>query len=211
MTATAAPAWSETLADEGAGTPAPGHRARRLHLDTGQEAVVYLHQSSEVYRSEGFASETRIWVRSNHHQLLATLNVVTGDLLAPDEAGLSEAAWHHLQAIDGEPVQFAHALPLESLRHVRAKVFGQRLDAAAMSAIIHDIAAGYYSDIHLASFLTACGGERLDPQEVIDLTKAMIDAGNRLTWGRTPIVDKHSVGGLPGNRTTLLVVPILTA
>ena len=39
----------------------------------------------------------------------------------------------------------------------------------------------------------------------------MIDAGERLAWPAAPIVDKHSVGGLPGNRTTLVVVPIVTA
>jgi thymidine phosphorylase len=192
-------------------SPLPRHRARRLHIDTGQEAVVYLHRDSEVCRSEGFQSETRIWVRVGDQAILATLNVFSGELLASDEAGLSETAWKRLAAAEGRAVEFAHALPLESLRHVRAKIHGQRLDAPALTAIVRDIAAGYYSDIHLASFLTACGGERLDRQELIDLTAAMISAGERLTWDRSPVMDKHSVGGLPGNRTTLIVVPIVTA
>jgi thymidine phosphorylase len=192
-------------------SPSPPHRARRLHIDTGQEAVVYLHRESEVCRSEGFQSETRISVCIGRRTILATLNVVTGDLLAPDHAGLSECAWNRLGASEGQAVEFAHPLPLESLRHVRAKIHGQRLDAAALTAIVRDVAAGYYSDIHLASFITACGGERLDRQELIDLTTAMIGAGERLVWSRTPVMDKHSVGGLPGNRTTLIVVPIVTA
>ena len=108
-------------------------------------------------------------------------------------------------------MEFAHPLPLDSLRHVRAKIHGQRLDAAALSAVVNDIAAGRYSDIYLASFLTACGNERLDRQEMIDLTLAMVASGDRLDWGRSPVMDKHSVGGLPGNRTTLIVVPIVTA
>jgi thymidine phosphorylase len=108
-------------------------------------------------------------------------------------------------------VRFTHPMPLESLRHVRSKIHGNRLDAAALSQVVGDIAAGRYSDIHLASFLTACGGERLDRQEMIDLTLAMVASGDRLVWGSAPVMDKHSVGGLPGNRTTLLVVPIVTA
>jgi thymidine phosphorylase len=43
------------------------------------------------------------------------------------------------------------------------------------------------------------------------LTRAMIDVGARLRWPHRPIMDKHCVGGLPGNRTTLVVVPIVAA
>ena len=188
----------------------PAHRARRLYIDSGQEAVVYLHRQSELYRSEGFASETRVSVSIGARTILATLNVVTGPLLGVADAGLSESAWTMLDAADGATVEFAHQRPIDSLRHVRAKIHGARLDAAALTAVVTDIAAGYYSDIHLASFLTACGGDRLDRQEMIDLTVAMVGSGDRLDWGRIPIMDKHSVGGLPGNRTTLLVVPIVT-
>jgi thymidine phosphorylase len=194
--------------------PAPPplvHRARRLYIDSGQEAVVYLHRQSEVCRSEGFESETRVSVSLGDRTILATLNVVTGPLLGIADAGLSESAWTQLAGREGAAVEFAHPQPLESLRHVRAKIHGKRLDAAALTMVVKDIAAGSYSDIYLASFLTACGGDRLDGQEMIDLTLAMVASGDRLDWGRSPIMDKHSVGGLPGNRTTLLVVPIVTA
>ena len=62
------------------------HRARRLGIDTGHTAVVYLHRGSEIVRSEGFDSETRVVVSAGGHALLATLGVVSGDLLRPDEA-----------------------------------------------------------------------------------------------------------------------------
>lgn len=193
--------------------PADGSpfRARRLHIDSGQEAIVYLHRDSELCRSEGFESETRVWVRIGARTILATLNVFTGGVLGVPEVGLSESAWARLGAADGSAVEFAHPLPLESLRHVRAKVYGERLDAVAFESVVQDIAAGYYSDLNLAAFLTACAGDRLDRQEMIDLTRAMIGSGERLQWERRPAMDKHSVGGLPGNRTTLLVVPIVTA
>jgi hypothetical protein len=49
MSLAAAPSFEPPLA-----APAPGHpvhRARRLNIDSGQEAVVYLHRQSEVCRS----------------------------------------------------------------------------------------------------------------------------------------------------------------
>ena len=51
----------------------------------------------------------------------------------------------------------------------------------------------------------------MDLQETIDLTRAMVGAGERIDWGRAPIADKHCVGGLPGNRTTPIVVAIAAA
>ena len=36
----------------------------------------------------------------------------------------------------------------------------------------------------------------------------MVDAGERLSWSAPIVVDKHSVGGLPGNRTTPIIVAI---
>lgn len=39
----------------------------------------------------------------------------------------------------------------------------------------------------------------------------MVDSGERLKWHSKIIVDKHCVGGLPGNRTTPIVVPIVAA
>ncbi|HEY7235535.1 MAG TPA: thymidine phosphorylase family protein, partial [Gemmatimonadaceae bacterium] len=95
--------------------------------------------------------------------------------------------------------------------HVRAKVYGARLAPAAMDAIVRDIVAGRYSDIDLAAFITAFAGSKTDVQETTALTRAMVDTGERLYWGRVPIVDKHCVGGLPGNRTSMIVVPIVAA
>jgi thymidine phosphorylase len=182
-------------------------RPRRLGIDTGQEAVAYFHRDSPVVHSEGFESATRVRVRCGGRETLATVNVVD-DLLGVAEVGLSDSAWQKLVPGPAAWLEFAHAEPLESLRHVRAKAFGQRLDATAMRAVVRDIAAGLYSDIHLAAFVTGCAGRRLDRGEIADLTVAMLEVGNRLHWDYPVVPDKHCVGGLPGNRTSLIVVPI---
>lgn len=184
---------------------------KRMGIDTYQEPVIYMRSDCHVCRAEGFEAQSRVQVRHNGHAIIATLNVVTGELLAPDEAGLSEAAWRLLGARAGDAVALTHPPVLESLSRVRAKVYGKRLGDADMRAIVRDVAAGRYADIHLSAFIAACAGDRLDLAETIALTRAMIDVGARLSWGHAPVVDKHCVGGLPGNRTTLIVVPIVAA
>jgi len=190
--------------------PHPLH-ARRMAIDTYHEHVVYMRQDCAVCRSEGFEAQSRVELSLRGRRVVATLNVVTGELLQAHDAGLSESVWHALQARDGDVMTVAHAPPLHSLSHVRAKVYGHKLDGAAFDAIVRDIVAGRYSDLHLASFVTACAGDRLDRDETTALTRAMVAVGERLAWPGATIVDKHCVGGLPGNRTTLIVVPIVAA
>lgn len=187
-------------------------RLKRLGIDTYQEAVVYMRRDCHVCRSEGFSAQSRVLLRAKEVELIATLNVVDTALVAPGEAGLSESAWRKLDAREGEMVTIAPVPQIESLARVRGKLHGERLSEADLRAIVADIAAGRYADIQLAAFVSACAGGRLDRDETVALTRAMIDSGERLAWQRgAKIADKHCVGGLPGNRTTLIVVPILAA
>jgi len=182
-----------------------------MGIDTYQEPVIYMRRDCHVCRAEGFEAQTRIRVEARGRSILATLNVVGSDLLEPGEAALSEAAWRLLGAQQGEPAVLSHPAHLESLSRVRAKAYGGRLSAEDLNAIVRDISAGRYSDVELSSFVTACAGDRLDLEEIVGLTRAMIHAGEHLEWRRTPVVDKHCVGGLPGNRTTMIVVPIVAS
>jgi len=110
--------------------------------------------------------------------------------------------------------QIAQAMPgrvADSFAHVRAKLGGVDFEDAALVAVMQDIVAGRYADVHIAAFLAACAGNRMSLKETIGLTRAMVAAGDRMHWDYTPVVDKHCVGGLPGNRTTPIVVAIAAA
>jgi thymidine phosphorylase len=184
---------------------------RRLGIDTHQEAVVYMRADCPVCRSEGFAAHSRVEVRLAGRTITATLNIVHGGLLSEGEVGMSEAAWQLLQPKPGERANFAHPAPVDSMSYVRAKVYNQRLAEAQLDAIIDDVAALRYTDVELAAFIASCANGRLSREEVAGLTRAMVNAGERLTWPYERVMDKHCVGGLAGNRTTMIVVPIAAA
>lgn len=96
-----------------------------------------------------------------------------------------------------------------SLSFIHDKIQGDPFSSSALKAIISDINQGLYSSAQIACFLTASASQRLTDEEVLALTKAMMRAGPCLQWDQSPIVDKHCVGGLPGNRTTPIVVAVL--
>jgi thymidine phosphorylase len=190
---------------------APAIRARRLGLFTQDDAIVLMRSDCHLCRAEGLAARTRVLLSSARGEVIATLYQVENDWLAEHEAGLSEAAWARLGLVEGEPLRIRHAPTVQSFGDVRRRIYGGRLEERAFTAIVSDISGGRYSDIHLATFLSACSALPLDRDEMIHLTRAMVDAGDRLSWPTNLIVDKHCVGGLPGNRTTPIVVAIVAS
>jgi thymidine phosphorylase len=184
---------------------------KHLGIYTQNENVVYMREDCHVCISEGFEALTRIRISNASTSIVASLNILNSDILMPNEIGLSDSAAEKLNVSPNETLYVSHLEPIESLSHVRAKIYNQKLDYNAYKEIITDIVQGDYSNIHLSAFITACAGGRMDINEISDLTKAMIASGRQLDWKKEIVVDKHCIGGLPGNRTTPIVVAIVAA
>lgn len=182
-----------------------------LGINTHKELIVYLREDCFVCKSEGFRAQARVVVKLKDHSIIATLNTIETDVLNNNEASLSTYAWTVLNAKEGDEITITHPKPLESISYIRSKIYGNELTFQETNAIIRDIVSGQISDINIGMFIAACGGNRFSKREVINLTQAMINAGQKLTWSSSLIMDKHCIGGLPGNRTTPIVVAIAAA
>ena len=190
--------------------------ARKMGIDTYHENVTYLRRDCPLLRAEGFQALSKVAVRAGTRTILAVLNVVDDPrLLDRLELGLSDEVLAQLAIGEGAPVQVGHAEPPPSAPALRRKISGERLTRAELAAIVRDIAARRYSKIELAAFVVATYRLEFDRDEVLDLTAAMVEAGRRIDWRNVdhggPVVDKHCIGGIPGNRTSMVIVPIVAA
>lgn len=194
-------------------TPRSEHtlKARRTGINTQQEAVVFMRSDCHVCRAEGLAARSQVALTARGRTIIATLYHVSADWLHHDEAGLSESAWERMGVSEGTLLTPRHPEPNLSLSDVRSRIYGNRLSETQLQGIIGDVVRGKYTDVHLAAFLTTCATWPLDEAETVALTRVMVGAGEQLSWGRSPILDKHSIGGLPGNRTTPIIVSIVAA
>jgi thymidine phosphorylase len=193
-----------------------GHHTHRLKfknlfIDTNQELVVFMPRSCHVCKSEGFQALTRLTVSYNSKSIIAALFVTNDGLLQEGEISLSESAARKLEVAENDFLDVSHTEPLHSMSYVRSKLYGNALDQQAFNEIIRDIADEKYSNIFLSSFVASCSGDNMSMEEICFLTKAMVDAGNKMYWGKGVIADKHCIGGLPGNRTSMIVVPIVAS
>lgn len=208
---------SSTLSQPVNGVPetlaAPaGLTLKRVAIDTWRENVAYLHRDCAVVRAEGFQALSKVEVRANGKRILATLNVVDDPaIVGCQQLGVSEDAFAQLEVADGHPAAVSQAEPPESIPALFRKINGERLGREDFCAIIRDIAGHRYSKIELTAFVVASNRSELDREEVYFLTEAMVASGRRLDWHEPLVVDKHCIGGIPGNRTSMLVVPIVAA
>jgi thymidine phosphorylase len=90
------------------------------------------------------------------------------------------------------------------------KISGGALDREEYRAVIGDIVAGRFTDQETADFLVAIT-ESLAEDETVALARARADFAERIRWDADLVVDKHSMGGIPGNRISLIVIPIVAA
>ena len=189
-------------------------KLRRVAIDTYKENVAFLHRDCELYRSEGFQALNKIEVRAEGdlEPVIAVLNVVDDEqITTPMELGLSEQVFAQLNRAEGTAVYVNHANPAQSLAFVRDKISGAPLGYDEIHEITRDIAANRYSKIEITAFLVACSVTGLEREEIVSLTRAMVASGECLDWGERLVVDKHCIGGIPGNRTSLLITPIVAA
>jgi len=184
---------------------------KRVPIDTHPENTAFLLRHGNGYSPEQFQALRKIRISTGCHGILATLAIVDDEaIIGPGEIGLGEQAFRRLGCLEGTEVEIAQARPPASLESVRRKIGGDTLGDSEIAAIVRDIAAHLYSPMEIGAFLVACAGF-MSTQETLSLTRAMIEAGNHLHWDSPLVVDKHCIGGIPGNRTSMIVVPIVAA
>ena len=192
-------------------TSRPQLQIRSVNLDTGRENVVVVSRQSKALRAEIFRGFSRVEVRRDAKVMLATLLITDDDTLVdPTEIGLAEPALRRFAEPAGSLVTVTPAAPPESLEAVRSKIHGQALNAKEITAIVDDLTHYRYSDMEVVAFLIG-SASFMTSDELIALTGAMAGAGTKLKWADPVVVDKHCIGGIPGNRTSMVVVPIVAA
>ena len=189
----------------------PQLRIRRIALDTGRENIAVMSRRSHALRPEVFRGFSRVEIGHAGKSILATLMLTDDDgLVGPDDLGLAEPAFRRFAAPAGTLVGVVPAKPPESLDAVRRKIAGRSFRADDIDAIVRDVAGHRYSDMEVAAFLIG-SASFMTTDELLALTRAMAEAGTRLAWDGRMVVDKHCIGGIPGNRTSMVVVPIVAA
>jgi AMP phosphorylase len=147
----------------------------------------------------------RVQVRGDGTSVVAIVEV-TEELVAPGDLGATSRVGH----LTGT-VEVTHAPRPRSVQYVRKKLDGIELEPSEIRRIAEDITEDRLSDIELSAYVTGAYTRGFSSTETLALTEAMTGAGDRLSWDADIVADKHSIGGVAGNRITPVLVPIVVA
>ncbi|HPC89494.1 MAG TPA: AMP phosphorylase [Methanothrix sp.] len=180
-------------------------QVRPFDIEIGQHKVML---NAAEARERGLNAGDRVRVRTKGAATTAILDITLG-MVKPGEIGIFTETMKDLN--NPTQVDILPAPKPASLGYIKSFMDRQKLAEDQIRSIVQDIVDNNLSEIELSAYVTASYIHNMDSQEVEWLTKAMIDTGERIRFDTHPVMDKHSIGGVPGNKVSLLVVPIVAA
>lgn len=182
-------------------------KANPLELEAGGPLIVVMNREDAA--DLGVTSSDRIYVRHQETYAICILNMSSRD--EKGQLGVYREVANKLGVIKGDSLTVEPARRPESLDFVREKINGERLVPWKIERIVGDVVERHLSDIELAAFVTSLHIHGVSMEEVEALSRTMIWSGKTIDFERSPILDKHSIGGVPGDKTTLIVTPTIAA
>lgn len=185
-------------------------RVKDMDIATGDIQIVILNEKDA--QDLDLRHLDRIVVKKGRKTTVAILDIAESKKAVPRGCiGLFEETLDALKAKQGDSVVIELADKPVSITFIRKKLDGAQLTESELHAIVQDIVHNKLTDVELTSFVIGTYTRGMSLEEIAALTKAMVETGDTITFDHRPIVDLHSIGGVPGNRTTMLIVPILVA
>jgi len=180
-------------------------QVRPIDIEIGQHKVMLNIVDA---RERGLNPGDRVRVRTKGAATTAILDT-TLEMVKVGEIGIFTEAMKDLKS--PATVDVLPAPKPASLCYIKNIMDKKKITEEQIRSIVQDIVDNNLSEIELAAYVTASYIHNLDSQEVEWLTRSMIDTGGRIHFDTHPVMDKHSIGGVPGNKVSLLVVPIVAA
>lgn len=181
-------------------------RVKNLDIYTGSKIIVLNEDEAKEHDIYwGYRTE----ICTPKKQCLVVIVDVSKDLVKPGEVGIFKDIFKELGLRDGDVIGIRHMDRPASLGYVKKKLDGGTLKQDEVDLVVREIMDGKLSDIETSAWISAAYIRGLSDEEIISLTHATVNSGGRLDLGKGPVCDKHSIGGVAGNRTTMLIVPII--
>ncbi len=185
-------------------------KVKDMDIGTGGASVVTLNYKDA--RELDVHPMDRVLVKKGRKSTVAVLDIAESKRAVPQgKIGLFEEVLHALNVKEGDFVEAIIQKKPVSVSYIRKKLDGKMLSYNETYEIVKDIVNDKLTDIELTSYVSANYTRGMSMKEIVHLTNAMTATGTVLKLNSRPVVDLHSIGGVPGNRTTLIVVPLLAA
>jgi len=184
-------------------------KVRRLGISTAGPLIAVLNEDDAL--AFDLHPADRIKIQRGRKEETVVLDLADDSVVPKGHIGVYEEVGEVLHLKDRQAVSVRLANKPLSLAFIKRKLDGKTLSKKEIDQIVWDIVHNKLSTTELTFFVAATYCNPNTMNETIWLTEAMTHEGSILHLGRRIVMDKHSIGGIPGNRTTMILVPIMAA
>jgi AMP phosphorylase len=184
--------------------------SKNLAIRAGSFYVAILHLD-DAKRLDIWPTD-RVELKKGKKTITAIIDVARDTaVVSPGTIGLYYETSQKLKARAADKIEVTPMATPQAVHYIKKKLEGEHLDYDKMKTIVSAISQNELTDTELTYFVSACYKNGLTIKEIEYLTRAMVETGDIIVPKKKPVFDKHCIGGIPGNRTTILVIPIVAA
>jgi AMP phosphorylase len=191
----------------GIAAPPTNFRVKTFDLETGEYTVILNRTDAKVH---GLRSLDRVKVSTGDATITAIVEL-TDSVVDSGSVGILKKGRNSLKVKEGDEVRMIPIGRPRSIEIIKKRLDKCELTKEEIMILTEEITNHRLSDVELSAFVTSTYMHPLSPSEIKHLTMSMVKTGEVIELDVEPIFDFHSVGGVPGNKVTLLVVPIVAA
>lgn len=183
-------------------------KVKPLDTEAGKHTVL-IH--SKDARSIGLKMGDRVEISLSEDRKIVTNVNLTKSLIKKGQIGTYKSVTENLGLKEGNSVYINHASPPKSEDYIQKMMKGSSLEDEEIHSIVEDIVSGKLDTIQMTALLVTQEIRGMSMEETAALTRSMIETGETVDIEKKPVMDVHSIGGVPGNKYSLITVPIVTA
>ncbi|MFA5862621.1 MAG: AMP phosphorylase, partial [Candidatus Thermoplasmatota archaeon] len=177
-------------------------------IDLGRYQVLLNREDAEEL---GVHAGDRVRVAPGSEASVIAVVEVSDSVTDKGTLGVFSDLQEHFDLDDSAQMHVRPAEKPESVNLIKKKMHKKKLDKDQIDRIIADVVDGSLTDVELSAWVTALEINDMDLEEVEHLTRSMVKYGETLNFEDAVVFDKHSIGGVPGNKISLLIVPIVAS
>ncbi|MBD3312718.1 AMP phosphorylase [archaeon] len=184
-------------------------KVKKLNISGGSHLIVVMNEVTAGL--EGVHASSRVKLSNHKKSIISVVDIADKEVLGRYELGLFDEVVEALGVKAGDEIEVNPVSQPPSVNYIKKKLDGLELRPNEIKEIIGDVVSNELSQVEMSAFVTATYTRELTMDETYHLTKSVIETGHKVSFGKGIIADKHCVGGISGNRTTLIIIPIIAS
>ncbi|MFX1516130.1 MAG: thymidine phosphorylase [Promethearchaeota archaeon] len=161
----------------------------------------------------GAFKNPQVQLISDSHTVF-TEHIVLSDQCPLKEIWVSDEMLNKLEIEEGTKIQVVplSRTPPDSYALLRRRMVQKRsFKQNEITMLVNDIAYHRLSQLEKTAFVLSQIFDPFNMDEIEELARAMAQTGEMIDFGQETCFGKHSTGGVPGNKVSLLIVPIVAS